>query len=144
MPDFRDILSKPIESVEKPRALPAGTYHGRIDKYALGESREKKTPQCDVFLTILAPGDDVPAEMLEGVKYQGKTVRKTYYLTDDSLYRFRELLESIHGDEAKGRTLHELLPGLVQSNVIMEVTQRPNDREPGSFFNDVGKVLKSA
>lgn len=137
MADFRILLQKPIDSVEKPKAMPAGTYHGKISKYEPLESKEKRTPYIRFYIDVLAAGDDVDAAQLEGVKLQ-RQVRKDYFLTDDALWRFKEFMESCF--DTTGRSFHELLPNVNGQSVILEITQRPS-QDGSELYNDVGKVL---
>ena len=39
MPDFRQLLSKPLDSVQRPPVLPPGTYFGQIKGFKVDEAR---------------------------------------------------------------------------------------------------------
>src|SRR5690349_2604108 len=66
MPDFTQLLKRPLNDVKRPDTLPQGTYHGMVLNYEIGESKEKKTPYVRFNCRITGPGDDIPAEMLQG------------------------------------------------------------------------------
>ena len=138
MVDFANLLKKPADTIEKPKPLPAGTYHGMISKYEFGESKEKKTPYCRVSLAIHRGGADVEPDMLTGVDLAKKQLRRDYYLTDDAMYRIKELIESC-GVDATGRTMGELIPELVNKPVIISVTQRPS-QDGSELYNDVANL----
>lgn len=138
MPNFGDLLQKPLDGVSRPKALPNGTFLGMTKAYQLLESREKKTPYVEYELGVTAPGDGVDPEAMQGVA-TSKSLKKQFYLTQDSLYRIKEFIESLHID-TRGRTLQELLPQTVNQPVIMDVIQKPSRNGDGSFFNEVNNI----
>jgi len=140
MPDFSQLLSKPLDEVKRPPALPAGTYYGTIKSYELGESSEKKTPYVRMHLTLSHAGEDVDQADLNGIDLNKKQLRADFYLTQDADWRLKEFLESCHID-TKGRTFQSSLPDCVNAPVQMYVTQRLNQRSPTDPpFNEV-KIL---
>lgn len=136
--DFSKLLSTPMDTVEKPKPLPAGTYLGMISKYEFGESKEKKTPYVRVFLNLSGPGPDIDPEEVAGIEWSKKQLRRDLYLTDDAIYRVKELLASV-GVSVEGRTFGEAIPDILNAPVIVEVTQR-NSPDGLQIFNDVGNV----
>lgn len=121
--DFRELLSKPAEDIKAPVPLPQGTYRGLIKGHALDESREKKTPFIRLTITNLDPQADVDQDDLAGVDLSKKEVRKDFYLTEDSLYRFKEFIESCSIPVA-GRTLGEMISELVNQEVMVELIHK--------------------
>lgn len=136
--DFRALLSKPADSIERPKALPAGTFLGAVTKYEYGKSREKKTPYVRYTIQLHGAGPDVDPDDVTEVDFSKKTLKKDYYLTDDAEYRVKELWESC-GIDGTGRSLGEILPDIVGCSVMMDVTQR-NSEDGKDVFNDVGTV----
>jgi hypothetical protein len=139
MVDFSKHLGKPIESAVKPKTFPAGTYHGTIAKYELKESKEKKTPYVRFLVDVTSAGEDVDPSLLDGCKMP-RQMRRDYFFTEDAMYRFRELLESIFGEETKGRTFNELLPSMNGQAVVIAITQRPSD-DGSELYNDIDKMF---
>lgn len=137
--DFSKLLSKPMDSVEKPKPLPAGTFLGVISKYEFGESKDKKTPYVRFFLNLTGPGPDIEASSVEGIDFSKKQLRRDYFLTDDAMYRLKDLLQSV-GIPTAGRTFDESIPDTLNCQVIIEVTQRNNPTDPTQIFNDVGNI----
>lgn len=92
---FTDLLDRPATDFVPPPPIPAGTYVGVIKGLpAYGESSKKKTKQVEFSINLLEAMDDVDQEELKGMGgIAGKTVKATYYLTDDAIYRLREFLE---------------------------------------------------
>jgi len=135
---FKELLNKPADTIEKPKALPAGTYIGAITKYEFGESKEKKTPFVRFIFAVHSAGEDVDPDSLVGVDLSKKTLRRDFYLTDDALYRVKELMESC-GHSTTGRTLGEIMPDMNGTQVMLEVTQR-SSQDGSEVYNDVGNV----
>lgn len=142
MVDIRSLLSVSADEVKKPPVLPRGTYHGFIEKYEGGESREKKTPYLRVFLKVQSADATIPADQLEGVDLSKKQFRKDYYLTPDALYRLKEMLDKV-GVSTEGRQLAECVPELVMKPVMFEITQRASE-DGKELYNDVGDISAAA
>lgn len=137
MPDFANLLSKPLDEVKRPQAIPAGTYNAMIKSYEAAESKEKKTPYIRFHFTITGPGADVNAADLDGVDLSKKQLRRDFFITPDAEYRLKEFIESCHID-TRGRTFQSTLPDMVNQPVLLEVVQRLNkDRPTDPPFNDV-------
>jgi len=140
MANFSDLLSKPLDEVIRPPALPAGTYFGSVKNYELGESSEKKTPYVRFNFATSHAGPEIEPSDLEGVDLSKKQLRSDFYLTPDAEWRLKEFLESL-GFDTKGRTFASLLPDTINSPVMMDVTQRLNQRNPTDPpFNEVRSV----
>lgn len=140
--DFSKLLSTNMDQVEKPKPLPAGTYLGHIAKYEFGEvNNEKKTPYCRVFLTLSAPGPDVEQSALDEAKIDlsKRQMRRDYYLSDDAIYRLKEMLASV-GVDTRGRSFGEAIPDILNAPVIIEVSQRNGGDDGTTIFNDVKNV----
>jgi hypothetical protein len=142
MPDFKSLLSKPVDDIKKPPALPAGTYSGRIDKYELKESREKKTPYLQVDVKLSGPGADIDPSELEGIDLNKKNLSRNFFLTEDAQYRLVALLHSC-GIDTRGRSLGESIPDLLQAEVIVSVTQRASE-DGKDIYNDVNDLKGTA
>lgn len=138
MPDFKSLLSKPVDSIERPKAWPPGTYFGMVKGYELTESRQKKTPGVQFNFTITSAGEDISAEDLDGIELGKRPFRTTFYLTLDSEYRLKEFIASC-GIPTEGRTFAELLPECQGREVVLDIQQRPSE-DGTEIFNDVKSV----
>lgn len=94
-PNFGALLDKPASDVERPKPLPQGSYHcivkglPRFDK-----SSKKQTEFVEFTLQPMAAGEDVDEEELAAMGgIANKTIRATYYITEDSLWRLKAFLE---------------------------------------------------
>jgi hypothetical protein len=101
MSTFGNLLSKKVDQVEKPKPLPEGTYVGQVLSHALGKSQKKQTPQVEFTLAIIEAGSDVDSTALEAAgglnRSDGnpRTMKLTYYITEDSLFRLSEFLKHL-------------------------------------------------
>lgn len=137
--DFSKLLSKNMDGVERPKPLPPGTYYGRIEKFSVDESKEKKTPFVRFNLKVTSADESIDADAVNGIDLSKKQLRKDFYLTPDADYRLKEFLKSC-GIKVQGRTFGEVLPETVNSPVIMEVTQRAAQDGSGELYNDVNSL----
>jgi hypothetical protein len=142
MPDFRALLSKPVDDIVKPKAIPTGTFVGRIDKYDLLEAKnERKTPYVRFSIKLASPGADIDPSELDGVDLSKKTLPKDFYLTDDALHRLKSFMSSC-GIDFTGRSLAETIPDFVGAEVTVYITQRTSE-DGKEIYNDV-KDIKGA
>jgi len=137
--DFKALLAKPTDSIEKPKALPGGTYTGSVGKFEFGESKEKKTPYVRFALSLASAGEDVDQDLLTGIDLSKKSLRKDFYLTPDSEYRVLEFAQSL-GHDTAGKSLGEAIALCQGGTVLIEVTQR-SSTDGQEIYNDVGKVV---
>lgn len=93
-PNFGSILDKPTTEIERPKPLPVGTYTcvvkglPRFDK-----SAKKGTEFVEFTLQPLQASEDVDADALESMGgFANKTIRATFYLTEDSVWRLKKFL----------------------------------------------------
>ena len=136
---FRSLLAKPMDEVKRPPTWPAGTYHGIVKSQEFGTSKLKKTPYARYHLGILSAGEDIDPDSLEGIDLSKRDLTKDYYLTEDSIYRIKEFLESC-GVNTTGRALGECIPEALHSRVLITVTQSTTDDGKG-MRNEIGDVV---
>ena len=138
--NFRDLLSDLVETAEKPKAKPAGTYSGIIASFKFDESSKKKTPFVRLMVKNISPGADVDQAALAAA---GDITRwspyQDYYLTDDAKYRLRELMESCRMNIA-GRSFQATIPELVNQPVILTVVQETVTNEQTGEVNVHSKI----
>lgn len=126
--NFQEILSRPVESAERPKARPQGTYRCRVGKYETGESANKKTPYVRHFLHPVAAMEDVDMERLEangGLRTE-RPLRGDFYLTDDALYRYREFLGKL-GLTVEGRSFSECILEAENCEVLVYIIEEPGE-----------------
>lgn len=145
MVDFRQLLSKPLDEVRRPPALPAGTYFGTITGHKFDESpwADKETglkePQVIFSIRITSHGEDVsPADFAEA-RGQGKLTQRAFPLDGPNVWSTKTFLEGL-GIATAGRTFDTTIPETTGANVMFELTQRPDKNNPERVFNDVRNV----
>lgn len=96
MTNFASILDESPDEVKAPAALPIGTYIGvvqapiRVDK-----SAKKGTEFTEFTIRLIEAGEDVDQEALAEIGgLEDRTVKATFYHTEDSIYR----LDQFHQD----------------------------------------------
>lgn len=133
--NFSSILDKAPSDVKPPAQLPVGSYlcvvQGlpRYDK-----STNKGTEFAEYNLTVQAAGEDVSeddiAEIEGGVV--GKTIKATYYLTENSLYRLKDFFAHCGLDVEGAKSLKELMDQPNGQQVVAyikhEASRDPNDK----------------
>lgn len=128
--NFASLLSKPVESAERPKSKPAGTYRGIVENYKFDTSREKKTPYVRFGVTSVMAGDDVDRDRLAHIDLTKYKPYVDFYITDDALFRLREFIESC-GIDTKGRDFNETIPEVKSKGVIFTVIEEPTQDGQG-------------
>lgn len=136
---FRELLKQSTDSVERPKALATGHYLGEIKSHEFGLSRQKQTPFVAFILTPTEETADVTEGANEGTDFSKKELRKTFYITPNSLYRLSDMLDAVLGQQT-GRSFDERIPETRGTRVMFAVTQRENE-DGTETYNDVGSVV---
>lgn len=138
-PNFGALLDKPASEIERPKPLPQGSYTcvvkglPRYDK-----SSKKQTEFVEFTLQPLDAGEDVDQDSLQEMGgFQNKTIRATYYITEDSLWRLKDFLSHL-GIEEDGslRTMIDQTPG---RQVVAFIKHRASE-DGQSVFAELGKT----
>lgn len=111
-PNFASILDEAPTEIERPKPLPVGTYICVVQgQPAYDKSNKKGTPFVEFTLRPIAAEEDVDADDLEAMGgFEGKTIKATFYLTDDAVFRLDEFHEHCGidlGDAASRRARNE-------------------------------------
>ena len=137
--DFAKLLSKPLDDVKKPPALPHGTYLGTITKYEFGDQNKNNTPYARFALKLTGAGPGVDESELEGVDITKREYRKDFYLTPDADWRLKAFIESL-GISTAGRTFAETVPETIWQAVQVEIIQQNSQRDANELVNFVGEI----
>jgi hypothetical protein len=91
-PNFSSILDESPTEVERPKPLPVGTYLCIVaGQPVYDKSTKKGTPYVEFTLRPLAAESDVDEdELAEAGGLDNKSLRATFYLTEDAVYRLDE------------------------------------------------------
>lgn len=148
-PNFGSVLDRPSQAIERPRPLPAGHYimvvkgQPKFDK-----STQKKTEYAEYTMVPMQAMEDVDAEALadaltnkatgEKKALQDKTMRNTYYLTDDAIWRLKEFLDHCGVDDGDGITLRQRVNAATGCQVLVTVRNRPSEDGQNMFAEIAG------
>lgn len=91
-PNFSSILDHEVQTIDKPKPLPVGSYIGLADGMPkFDKSTKQKTDYVEFNVKPLSAKEDVNqtalAEALNGKSLTDKKLRLTFYLTEDAVYR---------------------------------------------------------
>ena len=138
-PNFGALLDKPASDVERPKPLPQGSYHcivkglPRFDK-----SSKKFTEFVEFTLQPTSAGEDVDEEDLEAMGgIANKTIRATYYITEDALWRLKDFLSHC-GIEEDG-SLRNMIDQTPNCEVIAFIKHRASE-DGQSVFAELAKT----
>lgn len=128
-PNFASILDEAPTEVTRPKPLPQGTYlcvvqgQPRYDK-----SSKKQTPFVEFTLRPTAAYDDVDEAELEACGgFDGKTIRATYYLTEDAVFRLDEFHEHCGVDLNDGASRRQRNDDVVNAQVAANIRHRSSE-----------------
>lgn len=145
--DFSRYLDIPVEDIERPKPLPAGTYFATVTKTENREvefERGVKTPVTTVSFRLTAADEDIDPELLPEGGGVGRIVTRDYRLNDPDRagqWALRRLAEETCQIPGKGKQLQDLLHELPRQEVKVVNVPRPNKNEEGMFFPNITRVL---
>ena len=149
MPDFKKLLSKPVDDIKRPPALPAGTYLGNVvgHKYRESPWKDKVTgePEAQVEFSIRISGweADVDDAEANAANAKGKLVTATFSIDDGREWPLKMFLDAL-GVATSGQTLDSTIPQTTNASVMFTVTQRVDKNDPSRIFNDTRNVRAAA
>ncbi len=147
MATFGSILDKPSKSIDKPKPLPTGSYVCIIKGLPRQDvSSKKKTEFVEFNLEIVQPLQDVSEESIEAIPggVVGKSIRATFYLTEDALWRLKKFLSEDLEIEEGDRSLRAMLSETMGKQVVASVRHRPSDDGRDVFAELAGTAPVSA
>ena len=146
-PNFASILDKAPTHVERPKALPVGGYLCVVKGLPkFDKSSKKQTPYVEFTLQPMQAMDDVDEDALKEVltKEDGtvtplssKSIRATYYLTEDALWRLQAFLEHL-GFELDGETSMAQMVNETQGRQVIAYLKHEASDDGESVFAKLG------
>ena len=133
MATYEDLLSTPVDKIEKPVPPPPGHYLFAVESFEPVTSAKKGTPGFKFNFKIYEPSEDIDAETLQAwggmEKLQKIKVNDSFWVTADSLHRIKEFLEILYREPlAEGSPLKQYLtPELNGKTFIGLLTHRMAD-----------------
>lgn len=148
-PNFSDILDRPASETERPKPLPAGGYLCVVKGLPRRDKSAKKgTPFVEFILQVVQPMEDVDEEALnewaakpDGSKRQisEATIRATYYLTEDALWRLKDFLEHCGIEIPENASYSQLIEQTPNSQVIAFLRHEASE-DGQAIFARLGKT----
>lgn len=148
-PNFQDILDRQSTEIDRPKPLPVGSYTAMIQGLPRHDKSQKKgTPFVEFTLKILSAGDDVDEDDLnsaltkasgEVVPLMDKTMRLTFYITEDSVYRLKDFLAHC-GIDLDDKTMRQALdetPGRQVGITVKHTASEDGD----AIYANIGKTF---
>lgn len=141
-PDFTSLLNAPVDSAERPKPLPTGTYTFVIKGHGFDKSKNKQTPFVRFMCSPVAPGEDVDTAALPD-NWQTKEMRLDFYLTQDAMFRLREFLENL-GMNTSGRPFSQVIPETTNATFLGTVVHKFNQQKPNEPpFAEIDSVARA-
>lgn len=148
---FESILDTAADAVERPKPMPAGTYDCIVKGlYEEGVSTQKKTPFVKFTYVFQSALEDVNEEELAEIltdkdgntqKLSEKSIKDTYYTTNDALFRLTEAMEAM-GIDLDGKTVRAALGETPNCSLRVVVSHRTPDGSD-QVFAEVKRVMKT-
>jgi hypothetical protein len=140
MPDFSQLLKKPMADAKRPPALPVGDYPGVVKSYELGDQNKNKTPYVRFHLGLTGWPDSVSEDEHstpdgKAIDLSKKQFHRDFYLTPEADWRLAEFLRSCGVADSDFETA---VPNAVGAQVLVEIQQYiGKDGEIGNQTNQV-------
>lgn len=148
MNTFASILDRTSSEIERPKPLPMGTYICSVKGLPKQDvSSKKKTEFCEFTLQVLGAHEDVDAdalaECLKGKALSEKTIRATYYVTDDAAWRLQEFVDHCGVEDGPGISLRQRISAIAGSQVNVYIRHKPSD-DGTMIYAEVGSTAPVA
>jgi|SRR5215471_19118458 len=141
---FGDILDMPSKDIEPPKNAPQGTYVTVVQGLPrYDKSSRKGTEFVEFTLGFLQAADDVDEDEIKAwltsadgsvAPLQEKTIRVTYYLTENSIYRLKQFCDDCGVDE-DDHSLRQRVELAAGCQVLAHVKHQPSEDGTRMFAN---------
>ena len=140
--NFNELLSKQIDSVERPKLFPVGNYSALVTGHESGKSPQKGTDFVQFGIKLTGPQEDVDPEAFEEAggmeKLQDRRdIPLTFYITDDALFRLKEFLQNTLELSCDGRAFDTVIPEATNCPLLVKIKHVPSRRKEGEFWMDI-------
>jgi hypothetical protein len=148
-PNFESILDKPASQIDRPKPIPMGTYVTLIKGQPRHDNAKTGTEFYEFTHQILEAGKDVDEDDLtaaltkasgEVTPLRDKSLRQTFYITEDSLYRLQEFGEHCGVDLEDVGSVRAMIAELPGKTVGVKVTHKPSDS--GVIYANITSTFK--
>lgn len=151
-PNFGSILDRAPTEVERPKPLPVGTYITQLVGLPRQDKSAKKGTEFVEFThKILEAGEDVDTDDLQAYltapdgtkrKLSEVTVKNTFYLTENSIWRLKDFLKNCGFDvDDEKASLREMVEGTAGQKVGIVISHEASD-DGQAIYHRVNKTLE--
>jgi hypothetical protein len=130
MPNFEDILDKPIGEIEKPKPKPAGSYLGVIaglPKFA--KVGQDEMDVVDFQIRLMSAQSDVDQDELAAqppITEWAPVRHRIFVATEQGVWGLRQfLIHTLGFDEGSGNSIKQSLAETPGKQLIVKLSQRP-------------------
>lgn len=141
-PNFSSILKTAPSAVERPKPMPQGTYICMVQGLPrFDKSSKKQTEFVEFTLKLLSAGEDVDQEELAALGGIGdKTIKATYYLTENALWRLKDFLAHCGMDIEAYESFEAAIEDTPSKQVGVFITHEAS-QDGESVFARVGRTF---
>lgn len=140
-PNFGALLDTAPSETERPKPLPQGQYLCVVQglpKY--DKSTKKQTEYVEFTLKPIQVGEDVDQEELAAMGgIADKTIRATFYLTENALWRLKDFLAHCGIDVDEAENYRVAIDETTNQQVVAFIRHVPSDDGEAVFAN-LGKT----
>lgn len=136
-PNFGVILDRKPTQIERPKVLPAGSYITVVQGMPRQDkSAKKQTPFYEYTCKYLQAMDDVDQDDLDAALSRADgtkrvlgemTVKLTYYLTEDAIWRLKQFLEHCGLNEDDFESIRHMAESAGGCQVVVKLRHKPSD-----------------
>ena len=146
--NFAELLSVQVDTVERPKSFPIGSYDAIVVSHEMGKSSQKETPFVRFWCKLLGTQEDVDEELFEdagGLEELAarKPIKLDFYLTTDAMYRLREFLEDSLDLSCQGRTFDVVIPEATNVSFTAGIIHDAG-KKPGEVYMNIDSHAKAA
>lgn len=141
-PNFSTLLDTPSSDITRPKPLPVGTYTTvlqglpRYDK-----SAKKQTDFVEFTHKFISAGDDVNHDdIVEAGGIGDKTMRNTFYITENSLWRLKDFLDHCGIEEDDEISLRERIEQTPGKQIAVYISHVPSN-DGTSVYANISRTL---
>ncbi len=153
--NFSSILDKPSNEVRRQKPLPVGSYIGIVtDLPRIDKSTKKGTEFSEYIIKVISADEDVDEDDLKDAltkpsgevqNLRDKTVRVTFYHTDNSLPRLRKFFDHLdipeEDEDGNPLTMRQRMQLVPNRQVGFYVTHTASD-DGEDVYGNVEKTFK--
>ena len=144
-PNFGSVLDRAPTTVERPKTFPIGTFVWLVKGLPRFDKSAKKGTEFVEFTLQCQSAQEVDEESLEAFltkpdgsksKLSEKTMKVTYYLPENSLFRLKDFLKHCGFDvDDEGSTLRQMINETPGCSIVATIKHTPSNDGEAMYAN---------